>query len=155
MMDHYGRAVSHEDFRGHLQLIFFGYTFCPDVCPTSLAVMAQALRLLGQDAEKIQPIFITVDPERDTPEILAEHVKYFHPRMLGLSASPEVTRRVAEWFRARYEVVPAQDGDPTRYTMDHTASLFLLGRHGEFITKFAHGLPAADLPERLRARLRD
>jgi len=155
MMDQYGQSVSNEDFRGRLQLIYFGYTFCPDICPTSLAVMAQALRILGEDAEQVQPIFITVDPQRDTPEVLAGYVKYFHPRMLGLSASPEVTKRTAELFRARYEFVPAQDGNPDRYMVDHTASLFLLGRSGEFITKFAHGLPADEVAERLRAFLHD
>ena len=153
MMDQYGQTVSNHDFRGKLQVIYFGYTFCPDICPTSLAVMAQALQLLGEDAEQIQPIFITVDPERDTPELLAEYVKYFHPRMLGLSANPKVTKRVAELFRARYERVPAEDGDPRRYIVDHTASLFVLGRNGEFLTKFAHGLPARDVADRLRELL--
>ena len=155
MMDQCGRSVSHEDFRGRLQLIYFGYTFCPDVCPTSLAVMSQALRMLGDDADQIQPIFITVDPQRDTPELLADYVAYFDPRMLGLSASPEVTRRTAELFRARYEMVPAEDADPGRYSMDHTASLFLLGRNGEFVTKFAHGLPAGEVAQRLRGYLLD
>ncbi len=155
MMDQFGRSVSNDDFPGRLQLIFFGYTFCPDICPTSLAVMAQALNLLGEDAEQIQPIFITVDPERDTPAVLAEYLAYFHPRTLGLSASPAVTKRIAELFRARYERVPAENGDPGRYSMDHTASLFLLGREGEFLTKFAHGLPARELAERLRGYLRD
>jgi protein SCO1/2 len=155
MRDQYGRTVSVEDFEGRLQVIYFGYTFCPDVCPTALAVLAQALRLLGDDAEQVQPIFITVDPARDTPELLGEYVKYFDPRMLALSASPEVTKRTAELFRARYEYVPSQSGDPERYAMDHTGSLFLLGRNGEFITKFAHGLAASDVAERLRDVLRD
>lgn len=155
MMDQYGQSVSDQDFRGRLQLIYFGYTYCPDICPTSLAVMAQALSLLGDDAEQIQPIFITVDPQRDTPELLAKYVAYFHPRMLGLSASPEVTKRIAELFRARYELVPAEDGDPRRYTVDHTASLFVLGRTGEFLAKFAHGLPARDVAGRLRELLRE
>ena len=155
MMDQSGRSVSNDDFRGQLQLINFGYTFCPDICPTSLAVMAQALRMLGDKAEQVQPIFITVDPLRDTPEVLAEYVRYFHPRMLGLSASPEVTKRTAELFRARYEFVPAQDGNPDRYIVDHTASLFVLGRNGEFLTKFAHGLPANEVAERLRSYLRN
>ncbi|MCB1801475.1 MAG: SCO family protein [Gammaproteobacteria bacterium] len=155
MQDQYGRLVSHEDFPGRLQLIYFGYTFCPDVCPTSLAVMARALTLLGDQAEQVQPIFITVDPQRDTPELLGEYVKYFHPRMLGLSASPQVTRRTAELFRARYERVESNSGDPARYSMDHSASLFLLGRHGEFLTKFAHGLPAADVAARLSDYLQE
>ena len=153
MMDQFGRAVSSEDFRGKLQLIFFGYTFCPDICPTSLAVMAQALDMLGEEAKDIQPIFITVDPQRDTPKHLAEYVRYFHPQMLGLSASPQMTKRTAELFRARYEFVPSESGDPDRYSVDHTASLYLLGRNGEFITKFAHGLPAQEVAERLRSYL--
>ena len=155
MMDKYGRSVSQEDFRGQLQLIFFGYTFSPDICPTSLAVLSRALRLLGDEAEQIQPIFITVDPQRDTPDRLGEYVKYFHPRMLGLSANPEMTKRIAELFRARYEMVPSESGDAARYTMDHTASLFLLGRNGQFVTKFAHGLPADEVAQRLRDQLRD
>jgi len=155
MMDQFGRSVSNESFRGKLQVIYFGYTYCPDICPTSLAVMAQALNLLGEDADQIQPIFITVDPQRDTPALLAEYVAYFHPRMLGLSARPEVTQRIAELFRARYEIVPAEDGDSRRYTVDHTASLFVLGRNGEFLTKFAHGLPARDVADRLRGFLQE
>ena len=155
MMDQYGRTVSQDDFQGKFQLIYFGYTSCPDICPTSLAVMARALKMLGAEADQIQPIFITVDPQRDTPQLLGEYVTYFHPRMLGLSANPEITRRTAELFRARYEMVPAESGDAARYTMDHTASLYLLGRNAEFITKFAHGLPAAEVEERLRAYLRD
>ncbi|MGB5562424.1 MAG: SCO family protein [Sedimenticolaceae bacterium] len=155
MRDQYGRTVSEDDFPDQFQLIYFGYTFCPDICPTSLAVMSQALRLLGDEAEQVQPIFITVDPQRDTTEVLAGYVSYFHPRMLGLSTNPEATRRIAELFRARYEMVPSASGDPEHYSMDHTASLFLLGRNGEFITKFAHGLPAIEVADRLRAYLRD
>lgn len=155
MADQYGRTHTVEDFAGQLQLIYFGYTYCPDICPTSLAVMARALKQLGPEAEQIQPLFITVDPERDTPQKLAEYTAYFHPRMLGLSASPEVTRRIAELFKVRVEKVPDEDGDPDRYTMDHTSSLYLLGRDGEFITKFAHGLPAQQVAERLREYLRE
>jgi protein SCO1/2 len=154
MSDPQGRLVTAEDFHGRLQVIYFGYTFCPDICPTSLAVLSQALRMLDEDAaQAIQPIFITVDPARDRPELLAEYVSYFHPRMIGLSASPEVTKRTAELFRARYEFVPSDSGDPDRYSMDHTASLYLLGRDGEFITKFAHGLSAQDVANRLMEHL--
>lgn len=153
MRDQHGRSVANTDFNGRFQLINFGYTFCPDVCPTSLAIMSRAMGLLGGDADQVQPIFITVDPLRDTPAVLAEYVAYFDQRMLGLSASPETTKRTAELFRARYEKVPAQDGDPDRYIMDHTASLFLLGRRGEFITKFAHGLPAQQVAARLREEI--
>ena len=155
LMDQYGRSVSNEDFPNRLQLIYFGYTFCPDVCPTSLTVMTQALKILGDQAEQVQPIFITIDPLRDTPGVLGRYVAYFDPRMLGLSGSPEATQRVAELFRARYERVASDSGDPDRYTMDHTASLFVLGRQGEFVTKFAHGLPATEVAARLRELLED
>lgn len=150
LRDQYGRVVSSTDFRGQFQLIAFGYTFCPDVCPTSLAEMARTLSLLDDDAQHVQPIFISVDPERDRPEILAEYARFFHPRLLALSADPEVTRRTAELFRARYEIVPAENGDPDRYIVDHTASIYLIGPNGEFITKFAYGLPATEIAARLR-----
>jgi protein SCO1/2 len=155
MMDQFGRSVSNRDFDGRVQLINFGYTYCPDVCPTSLAVMSQTMKLLDEDADQVQPIFITVDPERDRPEILKEYLAYFDERLIGLSASPEVTKRTAELFKARYHRVPAEGADPRRYTMDHTASLYLLGRKGEYLTKFAHGLPAQEVAERIRDYLRE
>ena len=155
MMDQFGRSVSNRDFDGRVQLINFGYTYCPDVCPTSLAIMSQTMKLLDEDADQVQPIFITVDPERDKPEILKEYLAYFDERLIGLSASPEVTKRTAELFKARYQRVPAQGADPRRYTMDHTASLYLLGRKGEYLTKFAHGLPAREVAERIRDYLRE
>ena len=153
LIDQFGRTVTNADFRGQLQLIFFGYTYCPDICPTSLASMSVAMKQLGSDAEQIQPIFITVDPRRDTREVLGGYVQYFHPRMLGLSSSPEVTKRTAELFKARYEKVPSDDGDPNRYLVDHTASVYVLGRNGEFITKFAHGMPPSEMVARLREYL--
>ena len=153
LVDQFGRTVSNNDFAGRFQLVNFGYTHCPDVCPTSLSVMSRSLRLLGPDAEQVQPIFITVDPARDTREVLKQYVAYFHPRLLGLSSSPAMIKRTAELFKAHYEKVPAPDGNPDGYTMDHTASLYLLGRNGEFITKFAHGLPAQEVAKRIRTYL--
>lgn len=151
LMNQYGQTVTHEDFPGQFQLVSFGYTFCPDICPTTLSSVGYMMELLGEDAQQIQPIFISVDPQRDTPEVLKRYTAYFHPRLLGLSGSPEMTRRVADKFRARYEKVSAKDGDPQRYSMDHTASLYLLGRNGEFITKFAFGMSPEEVAERLRA----
>ena len=150
LMNQYGQTVTHDDFPGQFQLINFGYTFCPDICPTTLSSVAYVMELLGEDAPQVQPIFISVDPQRDTPEVLKRYTEYFYPRLLGLSGSPEMTRRVAEKFRARYEKVAAKDGDPQRYSMDHTASLYLLGRNGEFITKFAFGMSPQEVAERLR-----
>jgi cytochrome oxidase Cu insertion factor (SCO1/SenC/PrrC family)/ABC-type Zn2+ transport system substrate-binding protein/surface adhesin len=146
--DHHGVPRTNLDFPGQFQLIYFGYTFCPDICPTSLAVVAQALELLGPRAERIQPLFITVDPARDTREVLRGYTQYFHPRLLGLIGSDEMVARVAAGFRVQYEKVPS-DTDPQRYSMDHTSSLFLLGPDGDFLAKFAHGLPAEELARRL------
>ncbi len=155
LIDQFGRTVTNTDFQGRLQIIYFGYTFCPDICPTSLAAMSKALKLLGDEQEQIQPLFITVDPQRDTPQVLGGYVTYFHPRMLGLSSSPEVLKRTAELFKARYERVEAESGNPDRYSMDHTASLYLLGRNGEFLTKFAHGMPPEEIARELRGYLQN
>ena len=155
LMNQYGQTVTHEDFSGQFQLINFGYTFCPDICPTTLSSVGYVMELLGEDAQQVQPIFISVDPQRDTPEVLKRYTAYFYPRLLGLSGSPEMTKRVAEKFRARYEKVEAKDGDPQRYSMDHTASLYLLGRNGEFITKFAFGMSPEEVAERLREYIRE
>jgi protein SCO1/2 len=149
MVDQYGRTVTNSDFPGQLQLIYFGYTQCPDVCPTSLVAMTEALKLVGDDAERVQPIFITVDPARDNPRLLGEYVNYFDKRILALSSGAETTRRIAELFKARYEILPPDGDDPNRYAVDHTASLYLLGKRGEFITKFAHGMPPGEIAERL------
>lgn len=151
LMTQYGEAVTHEDFPGRLQLINFGYTYCPDICPTSLSIVSHVMELLGDAADKIQPIFITVDPQRDTPEVLNRYAAYFHPSLLGLSGTPEITRRIADNFKVRYEKVTSTTGDPSRYSMDHSASLYLLGTQGEFIAKFPYGTPA----EKIAARLRD
>jgi cytochrome oxidase Cu insertion factor (SCO1/SenC/PrrC family) len=121
-MDQNGQAVSDHDFRGRLQLIYFGYTFCPDICPTALASAAQALELLGDEARHVQPIFITVDPARDTPSVLKRYAGYFHPRLLGLSGSLEMTRRTAENFNVHYAKVASASGDPDRYRIIPPAS---------------------------------
>jgi protein SCO1/2 len=155
LIDQDGDTVTNSDFLGQFQLIYFGYTYCPDICPTSLSHLAQAMQLLGPQADEVQPLFITVDPERDTPQVLQRYVSYFHPRLLGLSGSPAITKRTAENFKAPFEKVPSESGDPQRYSMDHSAGLYLIGRNGEFLTKFAHGFPADKMAERIRAYMRD
>lgn len=149
LMNQFGETVSNLDFPGRYQLIYFGYTFCPDVCPTSLVSMGKALELLGPKAERIQPLLITVDPARDTLEVLRRYTAYFHPRLLGLTGSDEMIARTAEQFHVRYEKVLPEEGDPEKYSMDHSASLFLLGPSSEFIAKFAYGLPPKELAARL------
>lgn len=149
LLDQDGALVTNETFLGNYQLIYFGYTFCPDICPTSLQVMTAGLSGLGKKAEQIQPVFITVDPERDTPPVMKQYVGYFHPRLVGLTGTQEMIERVAEQFRVRYEKYLPEGAPADRYSMDHTASLYLIGPDGVFITKFAHGIT----PEQLAAEL--
>ncbi|MBL8423701.1 MAG: SCO family protein [Candidatus Accumulibacter phosphatis] len=150
LMDTNGRAVSNEDFPGRFQLISFGYTFCPDICPTTLAEMSLVMSSLGNDAGRLQPVFITVDPERDTASVLRTYVTFFHPRMIGLRGSPALIRRAADSFRVRYEKVREPGAPPDEYAVDHSAGMFLLGPDGSYIRKFAYAVPPAEIGERIR-----
>ena len=150
LMDHNGRLVTPEDMLGKYQLIYFGYTYCPDVCPTSLQVMAAALKKLGPLRKRIQPYFITVDPERDTREVLAGYVTYFDQEMIGLTGSRAMIDRLLKEFHVTAEKVPDEGGDPDKYLIDHTASLYLMAPDGRFITKFAHGITPQQLADKLR-----
>lgn len=145
LQDPNGRAVTNEDFRGRFQLIAFGYTFCPDVCPTTLVEMADILKRLGGKAERVQAIFISVDPERDTGAVLKTYTEFFDPRILGLTGSTALVRRTADNFRIRYAKVREPGSDPSRYAVDHSAGMILLGPGGEFIRKFAFATPTADI----------
>ncbi len=153
LMDVRGRAVSDQDFRGRFQLIAFGYTFCPDVCPTTLAEMALVLEKLGKRAERVQAIFVTVDPERDTPEVLKRYTGFFDKRILGLTGSPELVRRIADHFKVRYEKHREPGAPPDQYTVDHSAGIYLLGPDGRFLTKFAYAMPPAEIAAHLKALL--
>lgn len=150
LMDQRGRAVTDQDFPGRFQLISFGYTFCPDICPTTLAEMALILGKLGKQAERLQPLFVTVDPERDTPEVLRRYTAFFHPRIIGLSGSPELVRRVADHFKVRYEKHWEPGAAKDKYSVDHSAGMYLLGPDGRFITKFAYASPPNEVAERIR-----
>lgn len=150
LMDTRGRAVTDKDFRGSFQLISFGYTYCPDICPTTLAEMSLVMKRLGELSEHLQPIFITVDPERDKPAKLAQYTAFFHPRIIGLTGSPDVIRRVADNFKVRYEKYFEPGGDPKRYSVDHSAGMYLLGPDGKFAAKFAFASPISDVTSRIR-----
>ena len=126
LMDVQGRAVTHEDFRGRFQLVSFGFVSCPDVCPTTLLEFKHVLELLGREAQRLQPIFITVDPERDTRAVLRDYTAAFDPRILALTGSPELIRRAADSFRIQYEKVREPGAAPENYTMNHTAGMVLL-----------------------------
>jgi protein SCO1 len=130
LTDSSGRKRSDSDFRGKLMIVYFGYTFCPDVCPTDLMAITQALDALGPAADGIQPIFITVDPERDS-KVLAEYVRAFHKSFIGLTGSPAEIRKVANAYKAFYaKVPPPRDGE---YAIDHTGVIYLMGRSGEYL----------------------
>jgi len=149
LQDHQGNVFRESDMRGQYSLVFFGYTHCPDICPTSLTVVAQAMRDLGKRAQQIQPIFITVDPERDTVAVMAEYVKYFHPRLVGLTGSDEMIKRVAQQYKVKFEKYSADLSNPEGYAVNHSASLFFMGPDGRFITKFSAGITQDDLVEKI------
>lgn len=153
LMDPQGRAVTHEDFRGRFQLVSFGFISCPDVCPTTLLEVKQILEILGDQAKQLQPVFITVDPERDTREILREYTAAFDQRILGLTGSPELIRRAADSFRVQYEKVREPGAAPQNYTMNHTAGMVLLDGQGRFVARFAYAMPAAEIAQRIRAAM--
>lgn len=142
-----GDRVSRSDFAGSYLLIYFGYTFCPDVCPTSLSVMTQALDRLEEEAPEkaaaVQPLFITVDPERDSVEVLKQYVEFFHPRLIGLTGTLDEIDQVAKDYRIYVKKV--RDESATDYLVDHSSTLILLGRDGEFIRLFSHGTPPQEI----------
>jgi protein SCO1 len=127
-----GRQMSDADFRGHPFLVFFGFTHCPDVCPTSLFEISQVFKELGPD-KNIKALFITVDPERDTPPVMKEYVSSFDPRILGLTGSPEAVAAVEKAYRVYSRKVPSRDGE---YSMDHTAIIYLMDKEGRFVNAF-------------------
>lgn len=148
-----GQAVSDSDFRGRFQLITFGYTYCPDICPTTLVDMAEILKRLGDDAGRLQAIFISVDPERDTPQVLKTYTAFFDKRILALSGSPELIQRAARNYRVRYAKVIIPSRDPKNYVVDHSAGMYLLGPDGDFIKKFAYGRPVEEILKEVRSFL--
>lgn len=127
-----GRQVTDRDFRGKYMLVYFGYTFCPDVCPTTLSEVADALDHLGNKADRLQPIFITVDPKRDTPAVMKQYVTAFTPRLIGLTGSAEQIAKVAQEYRVYYAEHRTGPG-PNDYTMDHSSVLYLMDPDGKFV----------------------
>jgi protein SCO1/2 len=136
LVDGAGRTVTDRDLRGQYLLIYFGYTFCPDVCPTTLTAMASALDQLGSRAEQLRPVFITVDPERDTPKVVRDYTAAFSPRILGLTGTPEQIAKVAGEYRVYYAKHRTGEG-PGDYTVDHSSIIYLMGPNGRFIAPIA------------------
>jgi len=135
MADHTGRAVDQTLLQGRYSLIYFGYTFCPDVCPTELQDMSVALDLVGQGSDKVTPIFVTVDPGRDGQSQMADYVEAFHPRMIGLRGTEAQTTVMAKAFRVYYAPVDKKEGEDY-YLMDHSNFIYLMGPDGQNIAIF-------------------
>jgi len=144
-----GRAVRSEDFRERFQLIAFGYVSCPDVCPTTMSEMQQVLATLGPRADRLQPIFITLDPQRDTLEVLKAYAANFDKRILGLTGSEALVRFSANNFKVVYTKVQEPGAGPNVYTMDHTAGMFLLGPDGQLLKKFGYSTPVKDITQEI------
>ena len=133
LIDQNGEPFSDTDLRGKSFLVFFGFTHCPDVCPTTLFDISEIMRNLGKDADRTAAVFITVDPERDTPEALKEYLSSFDPHVRGLSGDLANIAAVAKAYRVYYRKVPLEGGD---YTMDHTAIVYLMDKEGQFVSPF-------------------
>jgi protein SCO1 len=133
LTDQAGRTVTDKNMQGHPSLVFFGYTHCPDVCPTSLFEMSEVLRAMGKDADRVNAYFISVDPERDTTATIKDYLSSFDPHLEGLTGNPEQVAKALSAYRVYAKKVPLKDGD---YTMDHTALIYLMDRDGRFVAPF-------------------
>jgi protein SCO1/2 len=150
LTDHNGKPRTLADFRGKVVTVFFGFTHCPDVCPTTLAEMAQVVTALGPDGDRVQVLFVTVDPERDTQQVLAQYVPAFHPSFLGLYGDAEATARAAKAFKIYYQKQPAKDG---HYSVDHSAGTYILDREGRLRLFAGYGTGAPALLHDIRLLL--
>jgi len=151
LTDQTGKPRTDADFRGKLLIVFFGYTTCPDICPTELMQIGLAVDKLGPAGDEVQPLFISVDPERDTPSVLAKYVTNFHPRLIGLTGPPEEIRKVAGSYKAYYAKYLPPDG--AVYLIDHTGFVYLMGRSGEYLGFFPPGTSAERMVEIIRQHL--
>ena len=133
LIDQDGRTVTDKDLRGRPFLVFFGFTHCPDVCPTALFEISEVLGKLGPDAQKVSALFVTIDPERDTPAQMKDYLSSFNPRLVGLTGDPAAIAAVAKEYRVYMKKVPLDNGN---YTMDHTALVYLMDKDGRFVAPF-------------------
>jgi protein SCO1/2 len=152
LTDHTGKRVTDADFRGRFMLVYFGFTNCPDVCPTGLQVIAQALDQLGSKADRIVPLFISLDPERDTSQQLADYVKAFHPRLIGLTGTPEQVADAARAYRVYYKKV-RDEKSTAGYTLDHTSIIYVMDAKGDFVAHFTHATAVEAIVSRLQKLL--
>jgi len=152
LVDQNGKTVTSDNLKGKPTLIYFGYAFCPDVCPTSLLLMETAVEKLGPEAaKKVNLVFITVDPERDTPKLMKGYVENFGPTFIGLTGTTEQIAQVARAYRVYFQRVPGKDGGP--YLMDHSSIVYLLDRNGRFVTHFTHEAKAETIAQAVARQL--
>jgi len=152
LTDTTGTRRTEKDFAGKPMLVFFGFTNCPDVCPSGLQTLTVALDKLGDKAERLIPLFITVDPERDTPAALAAYIKSFHPRLQALTGTPEEVQAAIKAYRVYARKVP-YDSDPTRYNVDHSSFFYLMDANGQYVAHFPHNIDGEKLAEAIAANL--
>lgn len=151
LTNHRGERVSHEDFRGKFMLAYFGYTYCPDICPQELQVMTEALERLGDKAKKVQPVFITIDPDRDTVEHMATYVTHFHPDLIGLTGTADEILEVAKAYRVLFQKV--EDPSSSDYLMNHSSTTFLMDEDGEYAAHFVLGTTVDEMVEVISEQL--
>lgn len=149
LIDGAGQTVTDTDFGDSYLLVSFGFTSCPDICPTALQTIGQAMDLLADDGDQVQPLFITLDPVRDTPAVASDYAKAFHPRLIGLSGSAEQIAAAARSYRVYYAKVPTAAGDGD-YTIDHSSYVYLMGPDGAYLTHFSHATSAEDMAAGVR-----
>ena len=154
LVDQNGKTVTDRDFRGKYMLIFFGFTHCPDICPAELQVMSAALDALGSKADEVVPVFVTLDPERDTSEVVGTYVKNFGKNFVGLTGSPSAIANAAKDYRVTYSKFEYNGRDVNyRYSIDHSAIVYLMDKDGQYLTHFTYGTPASKMTETMRSYL--
>ncbi|MDX1710056.1 MAG: SCO family protein [Rhodovibrionaceae bacterium] len=157
LVDQTGETRRAEDFRGRYMLVYFGYTYCPDICPTSLLEMTRALDLLEAQAPekeaKVTPVFVTVDPERDTVEALADYAGHFHENLVALTGSDEEVARAAKAYRVYYSKAEVEGDDDDAYLMDHSSFIYLMGPDGEYVTHYSHMAGAEEMAADMAKRV--
>ncbi len=160
LTDHHGKSVTDRDYLGQYLMLFFGYTFCPDVCPTTMQAVGDTLDILGDRGDKIRPVFVSIDPDRDTPEALAGFVGHFHPRMVGLTGTKDQILAIADDYGASYfkvflppsigeddEEGNSGEDEKSGYLFNHSAATYLMGPDGKFITYFPFGMPPEEMAD--------
>ncbi len=153
LVTHEGRSVTEKSFPEKFLLVFFGYTFCPDICPTTLQQVSTVLDSLGAGAERIQPLFITVDPKRDTAAVLKDYVGHFHPSIVGLTGTSAQVTAATKAYRAGATIVPDENGDPDNYLVHHSAFLYLMGPEGGLRAIMLHIMPPEAIAQQIQRQL--